>query len=153
MRIDFHRRLNVFVGENGIGKTTILNALGKTIDIARLNHVIGNELKDLESLAIIKPHDIHMGAKNAHLKLRLLLRDKRINTTVGSKPEQLTSDKKLTDFILEAACREAEHVLCDRRYFMLDDELFKAFEAALKVPLTDNKAVQKLLAGKAQWED
>ena len=36
MRIDFHRRLNVFVGENGIGKTTILNALGKTIDIARL---------------------------------------------------------------------------------------------------------------------
>ncbi len=57
------------------------------------------------------------------------------------------------DFILEAACREAEHVLCDRRYFMLDDELFKAFETALKVPLTDNKAVQKLLAGKAQWED
>ena len=61
--------------------------------------------------------------------------------------------KKLTDFILEAACREAEHVLCDRRYFMLDDELFKTFEAALKAPLTDNKAVQKLLASKAQWED
>ena len=61
--------------------------------------------------------------------------------------------KNLTDFILEAACREAEHVLCDRRYFMLDDELFKAFDAALKVPLSENKAVQKLLAGKAQWED
>ena len=61
--------------------------------------------------------------------------------------------KNLTDFILEAACREAEHVLCDRRYFVLDDESFKAFEAALNVPLSDNKAVRKLLAGKAQWED
>ena len=61
--------------------------------------------------------------------------------------------KNLTDFILEAACREAEHVLCDRRYFMLDDESFKAFDAALKTPLSENKAVQKLLSGKAQWEN
>ncbi len=61
--------------------------------------------------------------------------------------------KKLTDFILEAACREAEHVLCDRRYFALDEESFNAFEAALDIPLSENKAVQKLLAGKAQWED
>jgi len=61
--------------------------------------------------------------------------------------------KNLTDFILEAACREAEHVLCDRRYFVLDEESFSAFEAALDVPLSDNKAVKRLLAGKAQWED
>jgi uncharacterized protein (DUF1778 family) len=61
--------------------------------------------------------------------------------------------KKMTDFILEAACREAEHVLCDRRYFVLDEKSFKTFETALDVPLSDNKAVQKLLAGKAQWED
>ena len=61
--------------------------------------------------------------------------------------------KDLTDFILEAACREAEHVLCDRRYFVLDEESFSAFKAALDVPLIDNKAVQRLLAGKAQWED
>jgi uncharacterized protein (DUF1778 family) len=61
--------------------------------------------------------------------------------------------KKLTDFILEAACREAEHVLCDRRYFVLDDQAFKAFDAALNVPLSENKAVQKLLASKTQWED
>jgi len=65
----------------------------------------------------------------------------------------IATHKKMTDFILEAACREAEHVLCDRRYFMLDDESFKAFDAALNVPLSDNKAVQTLLAGKAQWED
>ncbi|HHC25635.1 MAG TPA: DUF2813 domain-containing protein, partial [Desulfobacterales bacterium] len=37
MRIDFHPQLNVFAGKNGIGKTTILNALEKTLDIAHLN--------------------------------------------------------------------------------------------------------------------
>ncbi len=64
-----------------------------------------------------------------------------------------TIHKNLTDFILEAACREAEHVLCDRRYFVLDEEAFNAFEAAMDVPLTENKAVKRLLACKAPWED
>lgn len=63
------------------------------------------------------------------------------------------TNKKLTDFILEAACREAEHVLCDRRYFVLDEEAFNTFEAALDVPLNENKAVKRLLARKAPWED
>ncbi|MDA3787605.1 MAG: DUF1778 domain-containing protein [Desulfobacula sp.] len=61
--------------------------------------------------------------------------------------------KNLTEFILEAACREAEHVLCDRSYFALNEESFSAFEAALDVPLNENKAVQKLLAQRAPWED
>ena len=61
--------------------------------------------------------------------------------------------KNLTDFILEAACREAEHVLCDRRYFVLDEDAFYAFEAAMDVSLTENKAVKRLLAYKAPWED
>ena len=60
--------------------------------------------------------------------------------------------KNLTDFILEAACREAEHVLCDRRYFVLDEEAFNAFEAAMDVSLTENKAIKKLLAYKAPWK-
>jgi len=63
-----------------------------------------------------------------------------------------TIHKNLTDFILEAACREAEHVLCDRRYFVLDEEAFNAFEAAMDVSLTENKAVKRLLAYKAPWE-
>jgi len=60
--------------------------------------------------------------------------------------------KKMTDFILEASCREAEQVLCDRRYFVLDNEAFTDFEKALDAPLTENKAVRKLLASKAPWE-
>ena len=92
MRIDFHRQLNVFAGKNGIGKTTILRALGKTIDIARLNHVTGNERKDLESWGIINLNDIHIGSKHAQLRLKFSLGDKHICTTVSSKPEEMSSD-------------------------------------------------------------
>ena len=63
------------------------------------------------------------------------------------------SHKKMTDFILEASCREAEQVLCDRRYFVLDDEAFNDFEAALDTPLNENTAVLKLLSSKAPWEE
>ncbi len=62
------------------------------------------------------------------------------------------SHKKMTDFILEASCREAEQVLCDRRYFVLDDETFDDFEAALDTPLNENKAVFTLLSSKSPWE-
>ena len=58
----------------------------------------------------------------------------------------------MTDFILEASCREAEQVLCDRRYFVLDEKAFTDFEKALDAPLNENKAVRKLLASKAPWE-
>ncbi len=65
----------------------------------------------------------------------------------------METHKNLTDFIMDAACREAEQVLCDRRCFILDEESFNAFEAALDMPLKENKAVQKLLAHKAPWDD
>ena len=61
-------------------------------------------------------------------------------------------NKKMTDFVLEAACREAEHVLCDRRYFSLDTENFDAFEKALNTPLNENQAVKQLLASSSPWE-
>jgi len=64
----------------------------------------------------------------------------------------VASHKKMTDFILEASCREAEQVLCNRRYFVLDEKAFTDFEKALDAPLNENKAVRKLLASKAPWE-
>lgn len=58
--------------------------------------------------------------------------------------------KSRSDFMLEAACREAENVLLDQRLFFLQDEEFDAFEAAMKAPVSE--ALQKLLATKAPWE-
>jgi len=62
------------------------------------------------------------------------------------------SHKKMTDFILEASCREAEQVLCDRRNFILDEKTFSDFEKALETPLNENKAIRNLLLSKAPWE-
>lgn len=62
-------------------------------------------------------------------------------------------NKTRSDFVLEAACREAENVLLDQRLFSLDDEVFTAFEAALNTPVTENIALRNLLSKEAPWEN
>jgi uncharacterized protein (DUF1778 family) len=57
-----------------------------------------------------------------------------------------------SDFMLETACREAEAVLLDRRYFVLADEKFRAFKAMLDRPPKDNPKLRRLLRTKAPWE-
>ncbi len=61
-------------------------------------------------------------------------------------------NKTRSDFMLEAACSEAENVLLDRRLFCLDDDSFDAFEAALKAPVEDNPSLAALLKRIAPWE-
>lgn len=63
-----------------------------------------------------------------------------------------TLGKNRSDFMLEAACREAETVLLDRRYFQLDDAEFRKFTAALDKPPADNPRLRRLLAAKAPWD-
>jgi len=60
--------------------------------------------------------------------------------------------KNRSDFMLEAACREAENVLLDQRLFMLNQLDFKAFNQALDAPVKDNPALSKLMERKAPWE-
>lgn len=62
------------------------------------------------------------------------------------------SGRKRTEFVLEAACREAENILLDQRLFALDDEAYAAFEAALATPVKDNPALRRLLTTPAPWE-
>ena len=45
--------------------------------------------------------------------------------------------KNRSDFMLEVACREAENVLLDQRFFQLDKKTFKAFNAALDAPVKE----------------
>jgi uncharacterized protein (DUF1778 family) len=60
--------------------------------------------------------------------------------------------KNRSDFMLEAACREAENVLLDRRYFTLSEEQFETFTALLDSPPKTNERLGELLATKAPWE-
>jgi len=57
-----------------------------------------------------------------------------------------------SDFMLDIACREAEAVLLDRRYFVLSAEAFKRFSAMLDRPPKDNPKLRRLLATKSPWE-
>ena len=60
--------------------------------------------------------------------------------------------KNRSEFMLDAATREATMVLLDRRFFQLDSRAFKQFAAALDAPPADNPRLRKLLAKKAPWE-
>jgi uncharacterized protein (DUF1778 family) len=57
-----------------------------------------------------------------------------------------------SDFMLETACREAESVLLDRRYFALPDEEFRRFSAMLDKPPASNPRLARLLKTKAPWD-
>ena len=63
-----------------------------------------------------------------------------------------TLGKNRSEFMLDAACREATLVLLDQRLFLVDEKAFKRFNEALdKVP-ADNPRLRRLLASKAPWE-
>ena len=57
-----------------------------------------------------------------------------------------------SDFMLDTACREAEAVLLDRRYFVLSEEAFQRFTAMLDKPPRDNPKLRRLLETTAPWE-
>ena len=57
-----------------------------------------------------------------------------------------------TDFMLEAACREAETVLLDRRYFALDEKTFRRFMDELERPPAENARLRRSLSTPAPWE-
>jgi uncharacterized protein (DUF1778 family) len=60
--------------------------------------------------------------------------------------------KNRSEFMLEAACREATEVLLDQRLFMLDEKAYKRFTDALDAPPAENKRLKRLLMSKAPWE-
>lgn len=64
----------------------------------------------------------------------------------------LALGRSRSEFMLDAACREAETVLLDRRYFALSGEAFRRFTAMLDKPPTSNPRLQRLLLTKAPWE-
>jgi uncharacterized protein (DUF1778 family) len=61
-------------------------------------------------------------------------------------------NKTRSDFMLEAACQEAENVLLDQRLFQPGEAAYDAFQTALDAPVTDNEALRKLLNKSVPWE-
>jgi uncharacterized protein (DUF1778 family) len=57
-----------------------------------------------------------------------------------------------SEFMLEAACREAEDVLLDQAFFTVDEGTFAQFHALLDQPLPPTDKLRRLLKTKAPWE-
>lgn len=60
--------------------------------------------------------------------------------------------KTRTEFMVEAARREAENVLLDRCFFALDGKSFAAFMSALNKPPAVNARLRRLVRTAAPWE-
>jgi uncharacterized protein (DUF1778 family) len=85
-------------------------------------------------------------------------RDETINLRASRRQKSLIDraadalGRNRSDFMLETACREAEAVLLDRRYFALSREEFKRFTSMLDKPSASNARLRRLLKTKAPWE-
>jgi uncharacterized protein (DUF1778 family) len=60
--------------------------------------------------------------------------------------------KSRTEFMVEAARREAETVLLDRCFFALSDKSFADFASLLDKPPAKNPRLRRLLRTAAPWE-
>jgi uncharacterized protein (DUF1778 family) len=78
-------------------------------------------------------------------------RDSRLNVRATSDQEQLIRraaaavEKSVTDFVLGSATAEAERVLADRRWFLLDEDQWERFMVLLDAPVEDDPKLRKLL--------
>ena len=86
-------------------------------------------------------------AKGETINLRASQRQKAL---IDRAAEALGRSR--SDFMLETACREAETVLLDRRYFALSPDAFKRFMAILDKRPVSNPKLRRLLQTKAPWE-
>ena len=86
-------------------------------------------------------------ASNVMINLRA---DKAKRALIDRAAEAL--GKNRSEFMLEAACREAKNVLLDRTFFHLDEKAYKRFLAALDKSPAANPRLRRLLTSKPPWE-
>lgn len=61
-------------------------------------------------------------------------------------------EKTVSDFVRDAALREANHALLDKTVFQLDTQAWDKFNAALDCPPAKNERLQDLLSRKPVWQ-
>ena len=91
-----------------------------------------------------------MATATARTRVINLRTDEARRALIDRAAEALGKDR--TEFMLDAATREAQSVLLDRRLFQLDQAAFRRFATALDARPADNPRLRKLLAKRAPWE-
>jgi uncharacterized protein (DUF1778 family) len=86
-------------------------------------------------------------SRNETINLRASKRQKKL---IDQAAELL--DRSRSEFMLDVACREAEAVLLEQNHFLLSEDKFKRFMAALDEPPKENAKLRNLLRSKAPWD-
>jgi len=80
------------------------------------------------------------------------IRARRINLRATDRQEKLirtgaeTTGLSVTDFILDSACLQAEHVLADKREFVVSPKQWKVFAEALDRPAQTKPELARLFS-------
>ncbi|NCT56310.1 MAG: DUF1778 domain-containing protein [Legionella sp.] len=85
--------------------------------------------------------------KDSSINLRALPEQKNLIDMAAA-----LAHKSRSDFMLEAACREAENLLLDQRLFLTEDATYQNFLALLESPLDENLGLKALLKSSSPWE-
>jgi uncharacterized protein (DUF1778 family) len=86
------------------------------------------------------------------------IRDTTINIRARRAQQELIdraarlAGRNRSDFMLEAACERAQHLLLDRAFFGLEGKAYRRFLKMLDEPARPNAALKRLLASRAPWE-
>jgi len=62
------------------------------------------------------------------------------------------ADQTVSDFVRDAAVREAEHALMDRTEFRVEADPWEKFLAALDAPTKDNPRLRDLMSRRPVWD-
>lgn len=95
----------------------------------------------------------------AHEAESKLIRETRLNLRATARQDTLirlaaqATSKTVTNFILDSASNAAEQVLADRRWFMLDESSWAAFQDLLERPAVTKPRLAELLSEESDLFD
>ncbi|NDV21537.1 AAA family ATPase [Desulfovibrio sp. JC022] len=129
MEIEFDRHLNVFVGDNGCGKTTIVAAIRHMLNGAAINSKTGTVKKLYEDELTIRDLDVSIGATSADNKLVWSYDSSIFEVLSSSNPEKIASSYRGTGSRQEA---------WDLDYLLLVAERERcSYDSSINVPIDE----------------
>ena len=105
---------------------------------------------DVETRASLREQTMAATSTAARTRTINIRIEEERRTLIDRAAEAAGKDR--TQFVLDAATREATTVLLDQRYFQLDTDAFAKFNAALDASPAENPRLRALLSRKAPWE-
>ncbi len=62
-------------------------------------------------------------------------------------------EQSVSEFVRDAAVREAQHTLADQTTFHIDDKTWEKFIVALDAPTKDNPRLRDLMSREPAWKE